>query len=194
MPKLTVATCQFPVTADIAHNLRYVRRQSRIAGGRGARVAHFPECALSGYAVADFESHKGFDWAALEDAVRAVMELARELRMWVVLGSAHRLTGDHKPHNSLYVIDDTGELVDRYDKRFCASVDLEHYSPGDHPAVFTVDGVRCGALICYEYRFPELYREYRRDGVQLVFHSYHAGNIPAAELPDRPYPATARAC
>ncbi|QFU90093.1 carbon-nitrogen hydrolase family protein [Amycolatopsis sp. YIM 10] len=189
MAKLTVATCQFPVSADIARNRRYVRRQVRTARERGARVAHFPECALSGYAVADFPSHAGADWDALEDSVRGVMELARELRMWVVLGSGHRLTGDHKPHNSLYVIDDAGELVDRYDKRFCGSVDLEHYSPGDHPSVFTIDGVRCGALICYEFRYPELYREYRREDVELVFHSYHAGNIPAAELPHRPYPA-----
>lgn len=37
----------------------------------------------------------------------------------VVLGSAHRLSGANNPHNSLYVIDDDGALVDRYDKRFC---------------------------------------------------------------------------
>ncbi|MDI5980024.1 carbon-nitrogen hydrolase family protein [Amycolatopsis magusensis] len=189
VPKLKVATCQFPVSADIARNTGYVRRQMRTARQRGARVAHFPECALSGYAVADFESHDGFDWPALEDAVGRIGELAAELRMWVVLGSAHRLSEGNKPHNSLYLIDDAGELVDRYDKRFCASVDLAHYSPGDHRSVFTIDGVRCGALICYEYRFPELYREYRREGVELVFHSYHAGNVPAGELADRPYPA-----
>jgi deaminated glutathione amidase len=37
-------------------------------------------------------------------------------------------------------------------------------------------GVRCGVLICYDYSFPELYREYKRRGVQLMFHSYHAGH------------------
>jgi predicted amidohydrolase len=37
-------------------------------------------------------------------------------------------------------------------------------------------GIRCGVLICYEYAFPELYREYKRLGVQLVFHSFHAGH------------------
>jgi hypothetical protein len=54
--------------------------------------------------------------------------------------------------------------------------DLAHYTPGDHGTVFDVGGVRCGALICYEYRFPELYREYQRQGVQLVFRSFHAGH------------------
>ena len=32
-------------------------------------------------------------------------------------------------------------------------------------------------MICHDYRYPELYREYKRRGVQLIFHSYHAGNI-----------------
>jgi len=113
-----------------------------------------------------------------------VLDLARELRIWVLLGSSHRLTAPHKPHNSLYIIDDRGRIVDRYDKMFCAgdrseeTGDLAHYSPGIHFSVFTIKGIRCGALICHDYRYPELYHEYRRRGVQLMFHSYHAGNIP----------------
>ena len=182
---LRVATCQFPVSADIGRNLRYITRQLREAGNRGARVAHFPEASLSGYAGVDFASHNGFDWALLEDSARAVFALAGELGMWVVLGSAHRLTGDHKPRNSLYIVDDHGRLVDRYDKRFCAGSasaddgDLAHYSSGDHFTEFTIDGVRCGALICHDYRYPELYREYKRLGVDLVFHSFHAGGLGA---------------
>ena len=53
-------------------------------------------------------------------AARRVMALAGGLRLWTVVGSAHRLSGDHKPHNCAYVIDASGALVDRYDKRFCA--------------------------------------------------------------------------
>lgn len=182
---LRVATCQFPVSADIAANLRCVTRQLREARNRGARVAHFPEASLSGYAGVDFASHQGFDWTLLEESVRAVFELAGTLGIWVVLGSAHRLSGEHKPHNSLYIVDDRGALVDRYDKRFCAGSasaddgDLAHYSSGDHFSVFTIDGVRCGALICHDYRYPELYREYKRRGVDLMFHSFHAGGIGA---------------
>jgi predicted amidohydrolase len=77
------------------------------------------------------------------------------------------------------VISPRGDIVDRYDKRFCSNEDLRHYSPGDHSSVFHLNGVRCGVLICYEYAFPELYREYKRHGVQLVFHSYHAGHASA---------------
>lgn len=95
------------------------------------------------------------------------------------------MTGRHKPHNSLYIIDDRGDLVDRYDKRFCAgdgspnpqTGDLANYSPGNHFSVFSINGVRCGALICHDYRYPELYRQYKRRGVEVMFHFYHAGNI-----------------
>ena len=52
--KLTVATCQFPVTGDIDRNFAYIARQMRRASQQKADVAHFPECALSGYAGVDF--------------------------------------------------------------------------------------------------------------------------------------------
>jgi predicted amidohydrolase len=182
--RLTVATCQFPIGSDVRKNFGYVSRQVGTARERGADVAHFPEGALSGYAGADFASFEGFDWDLLRECTEGVLDLARRLHIWVVLGSAHPLTVPHKPHNSLYVIDGGGRIVDRYDKTFCAgdrseeTGDLAHYSPGDHLSVFEIGGVRCGALICHDYRYPELYREYKRRGVQLVFHSYHAGNIP----------------
>ncbi len=188
MSTLTVATSQFPVSADISANLGYVRRQVRAAADRGADVVHFPEAALSGYAGTDFTSFDGFDWDALRRASDEVLEWARRCGVWVVLGSAHRLSGDRKPHNCLYVIDSQGELVDRYDKRFCSgdpggrTGDLAHYSPGDHGSTWTINGVRCAALICYDYRFPELYRQYKREQAELVFHSFHAGGIPAEQI------------
>ena len=182
--KLTVATCQFPVDADVRRNLRYVARQIQAAKDHGAHVAHFPEACLSGYAGVDFPSFQGFDWDLLHECTQRVLDLARQCHLWVILGSTHRLTGRHKPHNSLYIINDHGTLVDRYDKRFCAgdrtgkTVDLAHYSPGNHLSIFAIQGVQCGALICHDCRYPELYRAYKCQGVQLIFHSYHAGHIP----------------
>jgi predicted amidohydrolase len=188
MAVLTVATCQFPVSADIGANLRSVKRQMGLASQRGARVAHFPEGALSGYAGTDFASFAGFGWDQLNEASADVGEAARRLGIWVVLGSAHRLGDGHKPHNSSYVISDSGQIAERYDKRFCAgdsagqAGDLAHYSSGRHFSVWSIDGWACGALICYDYRFPELYREYKRRGVQLVFHSFHAARLSAERI------------
>ncbi len=186
MALLSVATCQFPVSADVGANLGHLIHQMRQAARRGARVAHFCEGALSGYAGTDFYSFDGFDWDRLTAASAEVANEARRLHLWVVLGSAHRLTPPNKPHNCLYVIDDHGRLVERYDKRFCSGEfagtdgDLAHYSPGDHFSVFSIDGVCCGALICYDYRYPELYRGYKDLGVELVFHS--SANMPSERV------------
>ena len=57
------------------------------------------------------------------------------------------------------------------------SEDLSHYSPGNQFVVFQVNGVRCGLQICHDFRYPELYREYKRRDVQLMFHSYHNGGM-----------------
>jgi predicted amidohydrolase len=176
MTALTVATCQFPVSADARRNADWIAAQLEEAARRGARVAHFPEGALSGYAAADFETFTGYDWDALAQATDRVRARTAELGIWVVAGSAHRFSDVSAPHNSLYVIDDRGDVVERYDKRFLGGTDLDHYSPGSHFSAWSIDGIRCGALICYDYRFPELYRQYVTLDVQVMFHSFHAAH------------------
>lgn len=188
MKNLRVATCQFAVEADLRHNRRAVLRQMEEAANAGADVVHFSETALSGYAGVDIPGTDSLDWDELAAATRDVQAAARRLRLWVLLGSTHRLDAA-KPHNSVYVIDAHGDIVERYDKRFCTglgsprpTMDLRHYSPGDHFTTFRVKGVTCGVLICYDYRFPELFREYRKRDVAVLFHSFHnARSSPVAD-------------
>jgi predicted amidohydrolase len=177
---LRVASCQFSVEPDIALNLQQVLAQIQQAADRGARVVHFSETALSGYAGVDLPSSSQLDWQALRTATAEVCQAAARRRVWVLLGSTHPLTGGHLPHNSVYIINDQGQIIDRYDKRFCTgtlepdpTLDHLHYSPGNHATLFEVDGFRASVLICYDYRFPELYRELKRQGVEIVFQSFH---------------------
>ena len=181
--RLKIATCQFPVSCDIGRNFGHIVRQMKEAKKRGAHLAHFSEACLGGYAGVDLDSFAGYDWDYLHQCTREILDLARQLKLWVVLGSNHPLTGRHKPHNSLYVINDRGEVIDRYDKMFCtkgmrgAKGDLDFYSPGSRLVVFAVKGIRCGLQICHDFRYQELYREYKKRGVQVVFHSYHNGGM-----------------
>ncbi|MDR7074377.1 carbon-nitrogen hydrolase family protein [Fictibacillus barbaricus] len=186
--KMTVATCQFPVSSDIKRNKDYIVKQIKMAKKKGADVAHFPEAALSGYAGVDMPSHEGFDWNLLKKCTIEILNCTRELGIWVVLGTTHQLTGSHKPHNSLYIINPKGELIDRYDKMFCAgdeteqTGDLAHYTSGGYFSTFEINGIVCGTQICHDYRYPELYREYKKKGVQVMFHSYHAANVGSERL------------
>ncbi len=191
--KLRVATCQFPVSADIRANAEWIRRQMREMHDRGADLVHFSECALSGYAGADFKSLDGFDWQQLHEETKSILALAKELKLWVVLGSTHRLTGNHKPHNCLYLINPQGRIVDRYDKRFCTDDDLKYYSPGDHFVTFDVNGVKCGLLICYDVRFPELNRQYAKQGVQLLLHSFYNARQKKGGIHPKIMPITVQA-
>jgi predicted amidohydrolase len=101
------------------------------------------------------------------------MDTAARAKVWVVLGSIHRLTPPHKPHNCLYLIGPDGKIKDRYDKRFCLKSELAFYSPGDHFVTFTLRGVTCALLICFDVRFPELYRELYKLKVQCILQSFY---------------------
>ncbi len=191
MKSVTVATCQFSVEPDIEHNRRAILRQIKQASRKDAQIIHFSECALSGYLGVDLPDLSALDWDRLAEATRDVQAAAKEAGAWVLLGSTHRLSGKNKPHNSVYVIDPRGRIVERYDKRFCTgtengrkkTLDLSFYSPGDRFVTFRVNGITCGILICYDYRFPELYRAYEQLGVKILFQSFHNARSMVVEDP-----------
>ena len=128
---------------------------------------------MSGYIGADFANFDGFDWELLKKETLNIMSLAGKLGLWVVLGSTHRLTEPNPPHNSLYLIGPDGKIKDRYDKCFCMKAEARRYTPGDHFVIFTINGVKCSLLICFDLRFPELYRELYKQGVNCVFQSFY---------------------
>jgi predicted amidohydrolase len=169
MTQLGLAVAQPTIDSDVRRNGETVRTMMREAAAAGARLVHFPEGMLSGYAKEQVQDWADVDWTAAREELERVAGLAGELGVWVVLGSAHPLTPPHRPHNSLYVISDEGSLVDRYDKRFCSHTEVTRfYAPGSEPVVFDVDGFRFGAALCIEVNFPQLFAEYERLGVDCV--------------------------
>ncbi len=170
---LHIATCQFAVSGRIRQNSRLIRMYIQKAARGGAHIVHFPETALCGYAGTDMPTLDDVDWDLLHEATRQILDTAARQQVWVVLGSIHRLTDPHKPHNCLYLIGPDGKIKDRYDKRFCLKSESAFYSPGDHFVTFSVEGVTCALLICFEVRFPELYRALYQLKVQCVLQSFY---------------------
>jgi predicted amidohydrolase len=164
----------------------------RQAADGGARLVHLAEGALSGYAGAAKPHYAGWriDWAPVAEELAATIALAGELGVWVVVGGNHRLTGDNRPHNSLWVINDSGELTDRYDKRLLSHAEVTgFYTPGDHTCIFQVDGFRFGCLLCVEVNFPELWMQQRELGVDCVLFSTFSED-PIFEIIARGHAAT----
>jgi predicted amidohydrolase len=172
--RIRIAAAQIPVTWDPAANGDAVREQMVAARDAGARLVHFPEGAISGYAYGSKQALAGWsiDWPAVQHQLDCTARLAARLGLWTVVGCGHRLTPPNRPHNSLYVISDEGQLIGRYDKRWCSNTELTGwYSPGFTPMTFDVDGFRFGSALCIEINFPELFIEYRELGVDCVLFS-----------------------
>ena len=171
--KLTIATCQFAISGSITRNGRQIRSFIERGHAAGAQAVHFPESALIGYAGIDMPNFVNYDWDALRGETEEIMALAGRRGLWVILGSAHPLSTLERPHNCLYLISPDGRIADRYDKRFCLKAELRRYTPGDHYVTFKVNGITCTLLICFDVRFPEIYRPLHQQGVQCVFQSFY---------------------
>lgn len=176
--RLRIAIAQSPVTTDPRENGTIVRHLMRQAAAAGARLVQFPEGAMSGYPSGEAKQILAgwpVDWAALRAELEETAVLARELRLWVALGSNHPLTPPHRPHNSLYVISDQGELAGRYDKRLISFSEVnDWYAPGSEALVFDVDGFRFGLALCIEIQFAELFVDYAARACDAVLLSSYS--------------------
>ncbi|MBX4865934.1 carbon-nitrogen hydrolase family protein [Rhizobium bangladeshense] len=166
-----------------------IRRQMRQARESGARLVHFPEgtiCAPNKRIMSEVgpreigaSDWRRFEWGVLREELDATRSLARELGLWAVIGSAHQLTAPHRPHSSLYVVSDRGELVTRYDERLLSNTKISFmYTPGSIPVTFEVDGIRFGCSLGMECHFPEIFSEYERLDAHCVLFST-TGGVPA---------------
>jgi predicted amidohydrolase len=174
-PPIKIAVAQSQISSDVRENGREIRELMRRARSGGAAIVHFPEGAMSGCSKAQIKGWDCVDWDALVDELKAVADLARELGLWVVVGSSHRLTPPHRPHNSLYVISHRGEVATRYDKRFCSYTEItDWYTPGRECCVFEVGGWRFGCALCIEIHFPELFQQYAELDVDCILFSAYA--------------------
>jgi predicted amidohydrolase len=181
-------------TAALRDSGGQIRRLMRDAHEAGARLLHLPEGALTcpdkkimsatGPESGGPANWDRADWTTLAKELRAITDLAGELRLWTVIGSIHALTPPHRPHLSLYVVSDNGTIATRYDERMLSNTKVSHmYTPGSAPVTFTVDNVRFGCAMGMEAAFPEVFLEYERLDVDCVLFSTHGPGTPANNGP-----------
>ena len=152
---------------ESAYNFAHAEALLRRAAAEGADTALLPETWNTGFFPADHlpeRSDRG------GEAVKALCApLARELNMNIVAGSVSDRRGG-RVYNTAYVFDRQGACLAAYDKThlFTPMGEHEHYAAGDHLTTFSLDGHKCGLLICYDLRFPELFRTLALQGVELL--------------------------
>lgn len=182
--------CEDPVNADDIRTCGdEIRQLMQRARQKGARLVHFPEgalCSPNKFVMSSEGPDKvgpadwsRADWDVLQDELRAIVAAAESLNVWVVIGSVHRLTPPNRPHNSLYVISDNGDIATRYDERMLSNTKISFmYSPGSSPVTFEVDGYRFGCSLGMEVHFPELFMEYEQLDVDCVLFSTVGQPLP----------------
>jgi deaminated glutathione amidase len=185
---IRIAAAQTFVTTDVARNGAAIRDAMRHAADQGAELVHFTEGALSGYGrkeLKPFAQWTQHDWTSLRRESEQTAEHAHRLGLWAIFGSVHRLEDGLLPHNSLYVIGPGGNVVTRYDKRFCSHNEISGwYTAGSDPRSFEAKGVRFGCAICLDGTFAEVFDDYRKRGVQCVLLSAFAAGAGAAQKED----------
>lgn len=149
-----VAALQFDLAwEDPDENFRRVRPLAARAKAAGAELLALPEMFSTGFTMNATAAAKH---AA---ATRAFLgTLARELHLNVVGGFAE--PGRPRPKNALALYGSDGRELLHYQKvhPFSLAGEDRHFSGGDELATATIDGVRVTPLICYDLRFPELFR------------------------------------
>ena len=124
------------------------------AASTGARLVVLPEMCATGFTM------EPEAWAEQLDgpSFARLSELAQKHDVWLIAGLAMRDSAGF--HNVAVVFDDHGELQATYAKQrlFTYSGEHEHYVAGTAPLVVNIDGVRVSPFICYDVRFPELFR------------------------------------
>lgn len=96
--------------------------------------------------------------------------LAREYGVNIVAGSVSNARGN-RVYNTAMVFDREGVCVAEYDKThlFTPMGEDKYYTAGTNLCRFTLDGIRCGIIICYDLRFPELVRTLALPGLDVLF-------------------------
>jgi predicted amidohydrolase len=175
--KLNVACVQLTSTTTIAENIEISSALIREAHAKGAQFITMPEVVnlcqrRSELAVAAVQFEEN------EQALKAYRALADELGVWLLAGSlAIKQPNDPRLANRSFLIDSGGAVVATYDKIHMFDVNLANgetfresktYKPGDRAVVAPTPWGTLGMTICYDVRFPYLYRSLAHAGAKMI--------------------------
>lgn len=180
---MRVGLVQLTVSDDPAANLPQTISFVRQAAAKGASFVMTPECTN---ALSSSRDHQRsvFQHEDEDQTISALAKLAAELKIWVLIGSVGLKTDDEDGRfaNRSILIDPDGQTKARYDKIHMFDVNVSEtevyressgYRPGSRAVVTKVEGATFGMTVCYDLRFPHLYRKLAKAGAEVL-------TVPAA--------------
>ncbi len=164
--KVRLAAIQMVSAPEVPANLAAAGRLIAAAAAAGAQLVALPEyfCILGRHETDKVKVREADGSGPIQDFLA---EAANRNRVWLVGGTLPLLSAnENKVRNACLVFDDAGRRVARYDKIHLFGLELGENSfneartiePGDRPVVLDTPFGRAGISVCYDMRFPELYR------------------------------------
>lgn len=174
--KFIVAAIQMLASPDKGANLREAETKVRQAAARGARVVALPEVFNW---RGDQKEERRYAEPVSGPTANLMASLARELGIYLLAGSfLEEIPGSSKAYNTSLLFNPQGNSIARYRKihlfdvnieRGVSTLESESRQPGEEIVVAETEFCPMGLTICYDLRFPELYRALVTKGAQVVF-------------------------
>jgi len=175
---MLVSVVQLNSQDDVGANLSRVQHWVARAAAEGAQLVAFPEnLAFMGEEAKKRELAEHFDSSFPGPILTALAESAAKHGVWVLGGGVPERSADFaRPYNTSILVDRRGAIAAKYRKVHLFDVALPDgtslresgaTSPGSEVVSSEVDGVRLGLSICYDLRFPELYRRLIDQGARI---------------------------
>lgn len=171
----TVACLQINSGADMERNISAALDMAREAHGRGARLLALPENA---FLMEEPKAPRRLYVESEHLGVQAFQAFAAEKGCWALIGSVSvKIDDSGKAANRSLLIDAQGRIVARYDKIHLFDVEVgdgQHYAesariiPGGQAAAADIPWGKLGMTVCYDLRFPQLYRALAQVGADIL--------------------------
>src|SRR5215471_1414873 len=174
--KLKAACIQLRSTDDVDLNIRQTSSLIRLAHKDGARFIATPENTNLMAPDGGAKLEKSFSEKD-DPTLSSLVALAAELEVWLLIGSLAIKVSEGKTANRSYLVAPDGRIETRYDKIHLFDVNLpsgETYresntvAPGDRAVVASLPWARIGLSVCYDLRFPQLYRSLAKAGAEIL--------------------------
>jgi len=171
--KIKIAVCQLRTELRQEETMKKAEAMVRAAAEKGADFVVLPEMYNCPYSKGYFRKYASLGH---ESAVEAMSSWARELGVYIVGGSIPECE-DGKIYNTCFVFDRQGRQIARHRKVHLFDVDIPGmsfkesatFTPGEEITVFDTEYGKMGAAVCFDVRFPELFRAMAVRGAQVIF-------------------------
>lgn len=172
----TAALVQTCTSRDVERNLREIGDMVRDAAAAGAQYVQTPEVTT----VLETDSKRMPDVIKPERdnlALAHYAGLAKDLGIWLHIGSMAVATDEPRYANRAFLFNPAGEIAARYDKIHMFDVQIgegqnyresKRYAPGSTSVLADLPWATLGITICYDMRFPALYRALAKAGADII--------------------------